>query len=95
MTVRTIKHPLSGAVYDLTERGTIEVTKGSQVGEFTAHGVWMAGELRQADPHLCLWIGGKQLPNRFRQAAEALTATSRAPQSAPTDSPSPVTRGSN
>jgi hypothetical protein len=71
--MRTIKHPLSGATYDLTDAGTIEVSKNGRTGEFTAQGVWLSGELRQADPHLCLWIAGKQLPNRFQQAAEALS----------------------
>jgi hypothetical protein len=70
--MRTIKHPLSGALYDLTPAGTIEVTKNGQRGEFTEHGRWLGGEIKQADPHLCLWIAGKQLPNRFQQAAEAI-----------------------
>lgn len=70
--MRTIKHPLSGAFYDLTVNGTIEVTKDAKRGLFTEHGVWLEGEIRHADPHLCLWIAGKQLPNRFQQAAEAL-----------------------
>jgi len=71
--VRTIKHPLSGAVYDLTEDGTIRVvTRDGRTGLFDRNGVWLSGEARQADPHLCLWIGGKELPNRFQQAATAL-----------------------
>jgi hypothetical protein len=70
--MRTIRHPLSGATYDLTEQGTILVTKGDASGEFTEHGVWLNGEIRHADPHLCLWIGGRQADNRFRQAAAAL-----------------------
>ena len=71
--MRTIKHPLSGALYDLTTGGVIEVTKNGQRGLFTEKGVWLEGEIRQADPHLCLWIAGKQLPNRFQQAAEAMS----------------------
>jgi hypothetical protein len=71
--MRTIRHPLSGAVYDLTERGTVLVSKDGRTGEFTDQGVWLDGEIRQADPHLCLWIGGRQLTNRFQQAADALT----------------------
>lgn len=81
--MRTIKHPLSGAFYDLTVNGTIEVTKDARRGLFTEHGVWLEGEIRQADPHLCLWIAGKQLPNRFQQAAEALRE--RAPGTARND----------
>jgi len=71
--VRTIKHPLSGAMYDLTEDGTIRVDKNGVSGFFSPQGVWLHGELRQADPHLCLWIAGRQLPNRFQQAAAALS----------------------
>ena len=33
--MRGIKHPLSGAIYDLTEAGTILVQKDGKVGEFT------------------------------------------------------------
>ena len=35
------------------------------------------GELRQADPHLCVWIGGKELLNRFQEAATALNEGER------------------
>jgi hypothetical protein len=69
--MRTIKHPLSGALYDLTPNGLIEVTLQGKRGVFTEHGVWVEGEIRQADPHLCLWIAGQQMTNRFRDAAEA------------------------
>lgn len=70
--MRTIKHPLSGALYDLTAEGLIQVSKNGETGLFSDHGVWLEGTIRQADPHLCLWIAGKQLPNRFQQAAEAM-----------------------
>ncbi len=71
--MRTIKHPLSGALYDLTADGAIEVTKNGKRGLFNDQGIWLEGEIRQADPHLCLWIAGKQLPNRFQQAAQAMS----------------------
>ncbi|MFN8023835.1 MAG: hypothetical protein U0Q03_20050 [Acidimicrobiales bacterium] len=71
--MRTITHALSGARYDLLADGTIEVTKLDRRGRFTAQGVWIEGELRHADPHLCLWIGGPQLPNRFQQAADEVS----------------------
>jgi hypothetical protein len=73
--MRTIKHPLSGALYDLIDDGIIEVSKDGLAGRFTSNGVWLDGEIRQADPHLCLWIAGRQLPNRFQQAAAALSAS--------------------
>jgi hypothetical protein len=46
--VRTIKHPLSGALYDLTSTGTICVSKNGRSGEFTQHGVWLANRFQQA-----------------------------------------------
>jgi len=71
--MRTIKHPLSGAVYDLEADGTIRVqAKDGRVGTFDKNGKWLDGDVKQADPHLCLWIGGKELPNRFQQAAAAI-----------------------
>ena len=59
--MRTITHPLSGATYDLTDNGNIEVTKDGQSGTFNRHGQWLAGTIRHADPHLCLWIAGESL----------------------------------
>jgi hypothetical protein len=71
--VRTIKHPLSGATYDLMDDGSIRVvTRDERTGFFDHHGRWLSGDARHADPHLCLWIGGKELPNRFQPAADAL-----------------------
>ena len=67
--MRTIKHPLSGATYDLMDDGTIRVvTRDGVTGFFDRHGGWMSGDARQADPHLCLWIGGKELRTRSRPA---------------------------
>jgi hypothetical protein len=73
--LRTIRHPLSGATYDLLTTGEVQVVSRDQLaGVFDKHGHWLSGDLKQADPHLCLWIGGKELPNRFQQAATALKA---------------------
>jgi hypothetical protein len=59
--VRTIVHPLSGATYDLQADGLVRVeSPAGPVGLFDVHGRWVSGELRQADPHLCLWIAGKE-----------------------------------
>jgi hypothetical protein len=62
--MRAIRHPLSGAIYDLEEDGTVRVTHGDSTGRFTSHGVWIDGELRTADAHLCLWIAGPSLDGR-------------------------------
>ena len=51
--MRTIKHPLSGAVYDLEADGTIRVqAKDGRVGTFDKNGKWLDGDVKQADPHL-------------------------------------------
>ena len=71
--MRTIQHPLSGALYDLTADGSIQVTtRNGAVGVFDKDGRWLSGDVFQVDPHLCVWIGGRELVNRFQQAAEAL-----------------------
>jgi hypothetical protein len=76
--VRTIKHPLSGALYDLTDDSLVQVTaRDGAVGLFDAEGRWLSGALRQCDPHLCVWIAGRQLDNRFQQAASALATAER------------------
>lgn len=69
--MRGIKHPLSGAIYDLQSDGTIRVEQAGKAGIFRADGTYVSGEIFFADPHLCVWIGGRELPSRHRQAAEA------------------------
>lgn len=60
MTV--LRHPLSGATYTLRDDGLVEVENNGLKGVFTFDGRYREGELRQADPHLLLWIAGPQLP---------------------------------
>ena len=62
--MRQIRHPLSGALYDLDADGTVTVSKDGIEGRFTATGTWLSGELRTADPQLCGWIAGPALPRR-------------------------------
>jgi hypothetical protein len=78
--MRTIRHPLSGGTYDLMADGTIRVvSRDGLAGIFDTTGSWLSGDVKQADPHLCLWIGGKELPNRFQQAAAALKEEASVP----------------
>ena len=72
--MRTIRHPISGATYDLTDDGDIIVALDGKSGRFTKEGVWIEGEIRSADAHLCGWIGGREMPSRHRQAAESFNA---------------------
>ena len=56
-------HMLSGAIYESAGDGVALVTRrdGSS-GRFDANGNWLEGEVREADPHLCQWVAGRQLP---------------------------------
>ena len=60
-------HMLTGAVYDCEEDGVARVTTpDGRTGRFDDTGRWLDGELREADPHLCLWVAGRQLPLGMR-----------------------------
>lgn len=59
---REMQHPLSGHVYGLDEHGFVIVEKHGRSGRFRSDGQWVEGEIRTADPELCQWIGGPQLP---------------------------------
>jgi hypothetical protein len=64
--MRQRRHALSGALYDVRDDGCVDVTaRDGTVGTFTADGQWVRGELRHADPHLCGWLAGPQLPPRL------------------------------
>ena len=64
--MRRRRHALSGAIYEVQDNGNVEVTdRDGRTGTFTPAGVWIEGDLRQADPHLCGWLAGPQLPPRL------------------------------
>jgi hypothetical protein len=65
-----IRHPLSGVVYDIADDGTIVLEKDGRTGRFTTQGAYLEGDIKTADPQLCGWIGGVQLPSRHQQMAE-------------------------
>jgi hypothetical protein len=84
--MRQRRHALSGALYDVRDDGNVEVTsRDGESGIFTPDGEWISGELRHADPHLCGWLAGPQLPPRlavlprFRSTDAASAATTTAP----------------
>lgn len=56
-----MRHPLSGAIYDVDTDGSIVVTKDGESGRFTAAGEWLSGAIRYADPHLCGWLSGPRM----------------------------------
>jgi hypothetical protein len=56
-----ILHPFTRALYELDDDGAIRVTLGGSTGRFTSEGRWISGELREADPQLCGWVGGPRI----------------------------------
>jgi hypothetical protein len=76
--VRKVQHPLNGWVYEALEDGTVQVTTPKGVtGNFTEDAGWLSGELTDANPHLCLWVGGKQLPEQATAAMQDPKAVGR------------------
>lgn len=64
--MRGIRHPLSGAIYDLQADGTLRVELEGKAGIFRADGTYVSGDIYHADPHLCGWIGGRELASRIK-----------------------------
>ena len=71
--MRSLRHPLSGALYDRQPDGTVRVEKEGKVGVFRADGSYISGNIYFADPHMCVWIGGRELANRTRPRGAPLT----------------------
>ncbi len=61
-----IRHPFTRALYEPDGEGGVRVTHGSAVGRFGRDGRWVEGELREADPELCLWITAKRPAKHHR-----------------------------
>lgn len=60
-------HPLSGATYERSDDGRVQVVaRSGEQGFFTREGRWLAGELRCADPHLCGWVAGPRPPDAMK-----------------------------
>lgn len=75
--MRKRRHPLSGAVYDVRPDGLVEVDDHGTVGVFTPLGEWVAGDLHHADPQLCLWLAGPQVPAAMARNPKDLVSTAR------------------
>ena len=74
--MRSIRHPLSGALYDLEANGVLRVTAhDGKTGLFRGDGTYINGDLYFADPHLCGWIGGRDASLRDRNAPPAREKT--------------------
>jgi hypothetical protein len=64
-----LRHPVSGAVYDACDDGLVRVeTPDGAVGFFRGDGSHHHGELREADPQVCGWVGNDRSRRRFEPA---------------------------
>lgn len=73
-------HMLSGAVYEsLGEGVALVTTRDGRSGRFDANGNWLEGEVREADPNLCLWVAGRQLPAGMAANTKDLPMGSQTP----------------
>ncbi|MBV8138594.1 MAG: hypothetical protein JO121_23645 [Deltaproteobacteria bacterium] len=70
--MRSIRHPLSGALYDLQTDGTVRVEKDGKSGTFRADGSYLSGDIHSADPQMCVWLGGRELISRARPRSAPL-----------------------
>ena len=61
--MRGLLHPFTKALYEQDGNGNVQVTDGETIGVFTTNGQWISGELLEADPHLCGWVGGPIIGN--------------------------------
>jgi len=69
----SMTHPFDpDSLYELLDDGTIRVSRAGRIGIFTAEGVHVAGEIREADPQLCVWI--TNVPNPGTQLATSRIA---------------------
>jgi hypothetical protein len=72
--MRQRRHPLSGALYEVGDDGLVHVTLDGEEGVFTPSGVYVRGTIRTADPNLCGWLGGPQLPPTLARSQRDMPA---------------------
>lgn len=59
-----IRHPFTGHLYEDASESRVRVTAADgRSGLFTAGGQWLEGDLKEADPQLCGWVGGPRVAN--------------------------------
>jgi len=62
----SLTHPFDPeSLYELMEDGTIRVSRSGKHGIFSPAGVHLSGEIREADPQICVWVSN--VPNPATQ----------------------------
>jgi len=64
-----LRHPFTRALYEQDGKGNVVVTTADgRIGTFDRVGVHVSGEVFEADPQLCGWIGGPKLAHHRIQS---------------------------
>jgi hypothetical protein len=66
-----MRHPFTRALYEQDGDGNVRVTLNGKYGLFRADGTWIEGEIFEADPQLCGWIGGPKVVHHRIQRLQA------------------------
>ena len=67
-----LRHGFSRALYELTDDGLVRVTMpDGRTGLFDKRGQWQSGKLYDADPEMCLWVGGDRITTSHRLSLQA------------------------
>ena len=62
-----VKHGFTGAMYRSVDVDRVEVEMpDGRRGLFDSEGRWIEGELYEADPELCVWVGGHRVETSHR-----------------------------
>jgi len=57
-----LRHPFTNALYEQDGHGNVRViTRDGRTGLFSTSGSWIEGDIFEADPQLCGWIGGPKV----------------------------------
>ena len=68
-----LTHPFDpDSLYELMEDRNIRVSNGGRHGIFSNAGVHISGEIREADPQICVWVSN--VPNPDTQLATSRIA---------------------
>jgi hypothetical protein len=66
-----VRHPFSNALYEQDGDGNVRVTVDDKVGLFTTGGRWIDGDVFEADPQLCGWVGGPKVAHHRIQRLQS------------------------
>jgi hypothetical protein len=66
-----MRHPFTKALYEQDGGGNVRVTLNGKYGLFRPDGSWIEGEIFEADPQLCGWVGGPKVVHHRIQRLQA------------------------